>query len=292
MAMLKIDSSICTSCGSCARACPGYVIEIEAGGAVDKYPENCIDCGHCVAVCPVDAIVNERMDPSGFPARVDPCISFEAFNHLARNRRSTRRFKKDPLSREHVEKLVDSAHYAPTGENAQELEYLVINDPARIAMIRDAMARQFKQLHSLVKGLYGFVVLAMGKEEARRSRASLGRIMAKWAEGKDAGEDPFLRTAPTLLIIHSKQKTFMAQTDAGIAGYHVMLAAEVLGIGSVWNGFHQTFCGLNGSMRRVSLVPKGHKVLASISLGYPDVKYRRNVFRRPVRSRIVDHGEP
>ncbi len=290
--MLKIDLSKCTKCGSCERVCPGYVIELEDGGAVDKYPENCIDCGHCVAVCPVNAIVNERMDPAGFPAIEDPGITFDAFNHLARNRRSTRRYKKEPVSQADIEKILESVRYAPTGENAQELEYLVIIDPARIAMIREAIAKQFKMLYSLVKGLYGFVVLAMGKKEALRSRSSLARIMARWAKGKESGEDPFLRTAHTLLMIHSKQKTFMAQTDAGIAGYHVMLAAETLGIGTVWNGFHQTFCKISSSMRKVSLVPKGHKVLASICLGYPAIKYKRNVDRRPVKSKIVGPGEP
>ncbi|MEX2681979.1 MAG: nitroreductase family protein [Candidatus Sigynarchaeota archaeon] len=290
--MLKIDISKCTKCGSCARACPGYVIEIEDGGAVDKYPEDCIDCGHCVAVCPVNAIINERMDPAGFPAIEDPGITIDAFNHLARNRRSTRRFKKEPVSRADMEKILESVRYAPTGQNAQELEYLVIDDPARIAMIREAMARVFKMLQSLLKYLYGIVVLWLGKKEARSYKSSLARTLAKWAEGKDAGEDPFLRTAPTLLIIHSGQKTFMAKTDAGIAGYHAMLAAETLGIGTVWLGFHQVFCGMMGSMRKVSLVPKKHVVLASIGLGYPAIKYKRNVYRRPVKSRIVGSEEP
>jgi nitroreductase/NAD-dependent dihydropyrimidine dehydrogenase PreA subunit len=290
--MLKIDLSTCTKCGNCVRVCPGYVITLEENGAVDKYPENCIDCGHCVATCPVNAIEHGRMDPADFPAIENPGITFDAFNHLARNRRSTRRYKKEPVKVADIGKILESVRYAPTGQNAQELEYLVINDPDRITLIREAMAKQFKMLHSLVKGLYGFVVLALGKKEAARSRSSLAIVMKRWAEGKDAGEDPFLRTAPTLLIIHSKQKTFMAQTDAGIAGYHVMLACEALGIGTVWNGFHQTFCGLQGSMRKVSLVPKGHKVLASICMGYPAIKYKRNVDRRPVRSRIVGPGKP
>ncbi len=290
--MLKIDLSKCTKCGSCARVCPGYVIDIEDSGAVDKYPEDCIDCGHCVAVCPVNAIVNERMDPAGFPAIEDHGITYDAFNHLARNRRSTRRYKKEPLSQADVDKIIESVRYAPTGQNAQELEYLVINDPARIAMIREAMAKQFKMLQSLLKYLYGFVVLAMGKKEARSYKSSLARTLTKWAEGKESGEDPFLRGAPTLIVIHSKQKAFMAKTDAGIAGYHVMLAAEALGIGTVWAGFHQVFCGISGSMRKVSLVPKGHAVLASICLGYPAIKYKRNVDRRPVKLRIVNPGEP
>lgn len=45
----------CTTCGSCAGACPAEAIKEGA----DKYsinPDLCIDCGSCVDACPVGAI--------------------------------------------------------------------------------------------------------------------------------------------------------------------------------------------------------------------------------------------
>ena len=284
---MQINLEACTKCRACVRDCPSYVLDMDESGPVEKYPENCIECGHCVAVCPVTAIVHERMDMAGFPEIEEPGIAFEQFVHLTRNRRSTRRFKKEPLSREVVDNILDSVRYAPTGENAQELRYLLIMDPAQLQKIKEDMAKHFKMLKNVVKGFYGLLVLGMGRKEAARAKHSLDRLVDKWDSEKDAGEDPFLCTAPVLLIIHAKQKTAISQVDAGIAGYHVNLACETLGIGTVWNGFHQVFSNLFSSTRRVSLVPKGHKVLGSICIGYPAVKYKRNVYRRPVKAKII-----
>ncbi|MHA1697656.1 MAG: nitroreductase family protein, partial [Promethearchaeota archaeon] len=95
--------------------------------------------------------------------------------------------------------------------------------------------------------------------------------------------DPFLRTAPTLIIIHAKSKTQMSMVDAGIAGHQITMTAQVLGIGSVWNGFHAITCNMFKSLRKLSRVPRGHKVLISICLGYPKVKYKRCCSRKPLR---------
>lgn len=111
-------------------------------------------------------------------------------------------------------------------------------------------------------------------------RSSLKQLNQNYDENKEEGEDPFLRTAPTILIIHAKNKTQMSPVDAGIAGYHVVLACQTLGIGTVWNGFHQVFCGLFGKLKKLSLIPKGHKVLSTICMGYPKFKYKRQVHRK------------
>jgi len=46
----------CTSCGTCAEACPAEAIS-EGEGQYQIDAEACIDCGACVDACPVEAIV-------------------------------------------------------------------------------------------------------------------------------------------------------------------------------------------------------------------------------------------
>lgn len=48
-------SDECTSCGSCAEACPAEAIK-EGDGKYEIDPDTCIDCGACVDTCPVEAI--------------------------------------------------------------------------------------------------------------------------------------------------------------------------------------------------------------------------------------------
>jgi NAD-dependent dihydropyrimidine dehydrogenase PreA subunit len=45
----------CTSCGSCAEACPSEAFK-EGDGQFVIDPDVCIDCGVCVDTCPAEAI--------------------------------------------------------------------------------------------------------------------------------------------------------------------------------------------------------------------------------------------
>ena len=288
--MLQIDLSRCIKCQNCVRTCS--VLEMEETGPVEKHSENCNECGHCVAICPVGAIMHENMDMNGFQDVANPGISFEQLVQFARNRRSMRRFTKEPVSREDIDKILDTVRYIPTAENAQELEYLVITDPARMAMIRGAIVKYFRMLRNLVNRLYFIVKIQMGKRSANHARTGLNVLLQRHDTRSDPSEDLFMYGAPALLIIHAPRKvargaTSFAVTDAGIASYYVMLACESLGIGTCWCGFHMRFANMFKSFHNISLVPKDHIIVASILMGHPAIKYKRNVYRRPVKAEII-----
>ena len=65
LSRLKCDHGRCTSCGSCARACP---MEVNMPGNLNS--TECIRCGRCVHSCPEDAISLQfgeafRKNPNG-----------------------------------------------------------------------------------------------------------------------------------------------------------------------------------------------------------------------------------
>jgi nitroreductase len=249
--------------------------------AVEKHPESCIICGHCVAICPVEAIQHEKMPMDEFHPVQNPNITLEQFNHLAQNRRSTRRFKDKALEHNHINEILNSVRCVPTGSNLQELRYLVITNPDVLTEIRLAMAKKFKLAKSITNNglIYGILKLFLGKAQADYMAIGSRRIY----EQHLAGEDPFLRGVKALIIIHTKTKTPMAHLDAGIAGYHINLACETMGIGTCWIGFHSEIASNFKSFRNLSRVPKGHKVLATIGLGYPVYKYRKTCYRNPLK---------
>jgi ferredoxin len=51
----KVDSELCTGCGTCSKVCPTHAILLAERKALIE-EEFCEECGFCAAECPVDAI--------------------------------------------------------------------------------------------------------------------------------------------------------------------------------------------------------------------------------------------
>jgi hypothetical protein len=68
------------------------------------------------------------LDPTRLP-------SAEALEWALRARRSARVFRDRPVPREVVRELVDAGRWAPSASNAQPVDWLAIDDPARIAAL-------------------------------------------------------------------------------------------------------------------------------------------------------------
>ncbi|MBA2123332.1 nitroreductase family protein [bacterium Unc6] len=56
---------------------------------------------------------------------------------ILKKRKSVRKFKKDPVSKEKIKKIIDCARLAPTAINIQPWEFIVITVPEKIKQIAD-----------------------------------------------------------------------------------------------------------------------------------------------------------
>jgi nitroreductase/Pyruvate/2-oxoacid:ferredoxin oxidoreductase delta subunit len=276
---IEINYEICTKCGLCSKACGSKRIEI----GEDKYPHKiistgCNDCGHCVAVCPENAVRNRRMDMKCFEEMVDPGISIEQFTHLVRNRRSIRNYKKEPLKKEHIHKLLGVVNYIPTGSNKQFLKYKFIADKELLVKISSAMASKVRRASKFINA---FPVKYFILEKRRRS---MGRLLELY----DRGDDTYLRGTPCLLIIYTDEKYFkMPQWEAGIASNAIDLAAQTLGVATMMNGYFIAIAKRYKSIKRLVQIQGKSSILAAMNLGYPDIKYRKTVYRRPLDVEIL-----
>ncbi len=64
-------------------------------------------------------------------------MNIDEFLDLAKKRRSVRRFKADPIPDGVVEKVLDAAHWAQSGANAQPWEFIVVRDRQTISKMAD-----------------------------------------------------------------------------------------------------------------------------------------------------------
>lgn len=64
----QIDSTMCSGCGVCEKACPFLAIEVAEVAAIDR--DTCLGCGVCVEQCPEDALQLIREKSKGEPLDV------------------------------------------------------------------------------------------------------------------------------------------------------------------------------------------------------------------------------
>lgn len=271
---LDIDLGKCTKCGLCEKSCGLKVVEMV--NDVPKERSNmCNSCGHCVAICPLDAIKLKDCDMTNFISMQDHGITYEQYYNLVRNRKSIRNYLDKPLNQDHINKIMDSVRYIPTGANRQHLKYNIVTDPNKLLQIKQSIAKKFIFLKKMAKIFRPFV--------PKFEYLSLMRLVEHWNKYEEAGfkgKDPFLQGAPCVIIIYSNKQHMLTQWESGIACYNIISTAETLGIGNQLLGYLALTAKAFKSLRKPSMVPKKHKILAALLLGYSDIKYLKTVDRR------------
>ncbi|MFX0101414.1 MAG: nitroreductase family protein [Candidatus Hodarchaeota archaeon] len=280
---LIIDEKSCTRCGKCKEICGSRIIDINDDTAFPKYGEYCIECGKCVAICPEGAIALKIYEQEELEDIVDPKITLEQLRQLVTRRRSVRHYLDKPINKKDMMKLLDIARQAPTGGNFQELEYTIISDPSILEGIRNELYNKFRLLGKFTSLLR----LIQNKENVEQAKFTLGVIERM----HESGEDHLLRNAPTLVIIHTNEKRPLCEYDAAIAATYINLAAEILGIGMQWLGYHIVLSGVFKKIKKLSRLPKGHKVLASFLLGYKKLEFLRSCQRKPLKINYFGYQE-
>ena len=262
MRQINIDIEKCRHDGICAAVCPMNIIEMKDDSSVPELvagqEDLCIQCGHCVAVCPHGALSLDGIKTEDCPpVRAELTLGSEQVEHLFRSRRSIRTYKEKAVEREKLARLIDMAHYAPTGSNSQQVQWLVINSREQLQIIGGMII-------DMVRGL-----IQAGHPLAKAYR--LERSVAAW----EAGKDPVLRGAPALVVAHAPQAYPLAQVDCSIALSFLDLAAPTFGLGACWAGFFMMAAAQWPPLQQALALPEGNACFGALMIGYPQYKYHR-----------------
>jgi len=164
---------------------------------------------------------------------------------IIRQRRSVRRYLDKPVEREKILVCLEAARLAPSADNVQPWRFLVIDDP-------QLKARFAKEVFS---GIY-----------------YISKFAAK---------------APVLIMILARldiianrigkqiQGVHFYLIDVGIAGEHIVLQAEELGLGTCWIGWFNS-----RKARKILKIPRRYKIVSLLSMGYYESKSRREQKRK------------
>ena len=186
-------------------------------------------------------------------------------NQAIETRRSVGQVKQDPVPREIVEKILESAVHAPN--------------------------------HRLTEPWRFHVFTGKGRGELARARAEVARIQAEaegeeeeFAAGRISRERKKAFRAPVVIVVISKGgrdevETLENYAACAAAVQNMQLTAHSLGLATIWRTGPVAY---HPYMREFFGLENGDKIVAHLYLGYPDVT-KRSRRREPASTRTVWH---
>lgn len=282
----RILQDKCTDCGLCASVC--LVLEKRNKKVVVARPDICIRCGHCGSICPSNAIVGPSTESRRLTDRDrSSAPSPASLQFLLRSRRSVRRYKRKPVSKKDMNKILEAGRYTPTGTNSQGIQYIVITDPDRIARLRKMTMPAVIRLFAMALRVANIPVLSsylLGEQAADNFKNIYAPAIKAINEYTTRGDDRLFYNAPAIILVHGEKLDDMA-FSCSAALFSCYLMAHTLGIGCCLNGFLVLAANHDSKVKKWLGIPRNHKCHAAMTLGYQDVAYNHLVKRNPVKVR-------
>ena len=255
MNIIDIDTSKCIGCGMCVKDCVASALYLEGGKA--KVRSGCIECGHCFSICPVGAVDMPTYDKSD-------CVEITSMTELdskvmlqaMKSRRTIRQYKDKPVEKEKLDMILEAGRYAPTGSNSQNVAFTILG------------TKQNK----------------LEKECVKLFRAGVG-IGSKFSQSlKNTNIDDhfFFKKAPLVIVVSGHDSV-----NATLASAYMEIEANSLGLGVLYSGFFCACTKLNPLIKAKLNLPKGHKAITCMIIGYPDVEYKRIAPRKPLKIKTL-----
>jgi len=279
-ALFKIDRDTCNRDGICKEVCPVDVINLSDDGSpvpsIDA-EEVCIRCGHCLAVCPTGSLSHRDIEKADCPP-VQPALqpAPEQCEYFLRQRRSIRTYKEKPVPRDLLQKLIETARYAPSGHNSQKVKWRVFGKREELDMLSGITVDWMRWVIDVLP--------------ERAAGLHFERRVKRW----ESGVDGILRGAPILIVAHGEKETpalppghvpemdnQSAPLDYAIALTYLELAATGLGLGACWAGYVYKAANAYPPMHKALGLPEGHQCFGAMMAGYPEFSYKLLPLRNP-----------
>jgi 5,6-dimethylbenzimidazole synthase len=166
-------------------------------------------------------------------------------------RKCVRNFKSDPVSEEHIEKILEAGRLAPSGANTQPWEFVVVTDEK----LRKEIDNIFSESREACKIFDEFPFSGAGSN---------------------------IRTAPAMIVIcgdprfqeaypYDSHQDVIYTMGLASAIEHMHLAAAALGLGSCWCTVRQS---VDRKLKRLLNVPPVYDIFEIVLIGFPKAETR------------------
>lgn len=284
---IRVQIEECIECLECVKTCPTSCYHFNGELRFDKLSnEYCIECGHCVAVCPVNIIQLKTYgeeECKDISMALQNLPSFESFSNLLHTRRSIRRFKKDPVPRELIEKILNITRYTPTGRNEENIFFTVVQDLQLVSKISQECTLEISNFVKTGEDPIGRESLkkVVSPREFEALNSNI-HVFKRFLREMKTGRNPWCWDG-NLIIIHSPKESSTLFQNCSMAAMNIMLAAQTLGLATCSLGYMTYFLNRFKSVSNLAKLPRKHTAVYTLAIGYPDVKYKRIPLRKPLK---------
>lgn len=199
-------------------------------------------------------------------------MDYESLLELVKKRRSTRRFRPEPIPDEYVDKIIEAARWAPSAANSQPWEFIVVKN----GELKQKMAQFIKEDRVFTQKM------ELTREPALRFPGQLGTVERFGFEDAPVfiilcGDTRTTEAFPVHVTLQRRQSNF----DSSLANafLYMQLAAITLGLGAKWVSATRNLfveCLIKDLLR----IPEELQIYETMAVGYPAAEPRpRGVMR-------------
>lgn len=247
---IMINKELCISCSICVKDCPVSNIEIKDKKA-QIISDSCLFCSHCKAICPKDAI-----EITGYSEDVEDTDKFllnsSDLMKAIKTRRTIRNFKDEKISNEIIENIIEAGIYAPTARNNQDVSYVILDNKK-------------DELESYAVNMFRKII-------------KFFKPFSKSLKRMEIDDKFFFKGAPIVIVIISSNKI-----NGAIAAQNMAFMAESYDLGVLYSGLFSVAANKNKKIKRALELTGKNKVVTTLVIGYPAVKYHRIAYKEDAK---------
>lgn len=253
--IIQVDKDLCIGCALCKNDCPVNNIKIEEKKAVIK-SQDCIKCGHCEAICPKNAVTLTGFNEETMDIKKPSTLNPKELLMALKTRRTIRKFRDEKIDSEIIEEIIQAGRLTPSAGNAQKVSYIILDRDKEI--YEKIAVRFFRRLQKI------------------------GKYFDKSAKEVTIDDNFFFKKAPIVILVIDKDKI-----SASLAASNMALMAESHGLGVLYSGFFSMVSKHSRKIKKLLGLKGKREVVATLVIGYPDIKYRRTTQKKEASVRYL-----
>jgi nitroreductase len=237
-----------------------------------------------MAICPTQSVIAPGLSyEKDFFDLPKSDVDSESFFNLISTRRAVRLYRKKPVPRDVLQKIVEAISLAPMGFPPHKVEITVVRRREDIERALPYMVKFYEDLQNWINNpIPRFFMKHKLTPEAFNTLKNHIVPMMKITlpDMKDGVEDIITRGAPSLFLFHANRAAENHSEDLFIDLTYGLLAAHALGLGATAISLVPPAVERIPELRNLFQIPKDNEVLGSMIVGYPRRRFKRGIRRQ------------